>query len=109
MGSSGRRFQEYYSHRSSSPQIAAAFRDAEPAADGIAGTPSFDSLLEHPRVVSFLSSLGYEPSTAWRVSALRGVTVAVSVSFTDHSGRKLACVGWKAGSGISFERFRSTD
>ncbi len=107
MGSSSRSLKDYYSHREADPRISAAFR--EPAAENIAGTPAFDSLLEHPRVVSFLSSLGYEPCTEWNVSALRGVTVSISLTFTDPSGAKLAAISWKAGSGISFARFRSPD
>ncbi len=100
---------DYYAHRESDPRIAAAFRDPLPESLRIAGTPTFSSLMEHPPVASFLSTLGFEPDADRSLSAIEGVTVAIALTFKDPSGRTIARVSWSPGSGVSFERLRAPD
>ncbi len=99
---------ESYLQRECSPEISRAFR-LPLVHEGIAGTPAFEDLLSHPGMRSAISSSGSGMELVRGMTALKGVTVSVSVSLVDKDRNVIAECSWHAGRGISFRAVRAAD
>lgn len=92
-----------YMDRNAHPDIARAFRSsAPPGHEDMEGTPSFDDLLTHQGMRAAISSSGDGLELVRGLTALRGVTVSVSVSLVDKDKNVVAECSWHAGRGIEF-------